>query len=176
MFGAVKRGMAASRPKKGFCRMTPRKFLDTIVRLDVADLHEKYDDLRKAQHAIASVDALAAHMFVWAKTNKPAAVPMGDDSAYRQQLAVAHPVFGLLRDIAKAQKHVHLTRHNPQVTDVSQVTSRTIGWGEGGYGEGRYGGVQQVVVDIAPDKFSYVEAVVDEALAVLESEMAVLGC
>jgi hypothetical protein len=82
----------------------------------------------------------------------------------------------LLRDIANAQKHVHLTRRTPQVTLADQIVSRPIGWGEGPYGLGRYGGVQQVVVDIRPGDFAYLENTIDNALAFLEAEMASLGC
>jgi hypothetical protein len=38
-----------------------------------------------------------------------------NDSDYRATLAGRSPSFGLLRDIAKAQKHVRLTRHKPRI-------------------------------------------------------------
>ena len=156
--------------------MTPREFLDGIVRPNVDDFHANYGDLRYAQNAIGAVDALAAHLYVWAKTNAPAAVAsVNDDSHYRAILAARNQPFALLRDIAKAQKHVHLTKHSPRVTRANQITARPIGWGEGGYGEGRYGGVAQVVVDITQNEFSYVESIVDSSVAFLESEMSAIG-
>jgi hypothetical protein len=81
----------------------------------------------------------------------------------------------MLRDIAKTQKHVHLTQHNPQVTRADQISSRAIGYGEGDYGAGRYGGVEQEVVDVAPNDFRYVESFVDASLALPEGEMNALG-
>jgi len=90
-------------------------------------------------------------------------------------LASRDPSFALLRDIAKAQKHVHLTKHNPQVRRAEQIASRSIGWGEGDYDEGRFGGEEQVVVDIGPGKFFYVEKIIDSSLAFLEAEMTRIG-
>jgi hypothetical protein len=156
--------------------MTPRDFLEAIVRPNVADFHTRFADMRHAHNAISSVDALAAHLYVWAKSNCQAAVASScNDSAYRGTLAAQNGDFALLRDIAKAQKHVHLTQGKPQVGSADQVTSRTIGWGKGRWGEGRWGGVQQVVVDIDATKLSFVETIVDNALAFLETEMIRLG-
>ncbi len=156
--------------------MTRREFLDIVVRPNVEDFHGCYNDLRRAHNAVSAVDALAAQLYVWAKANAPAAVASdADDTLYRATLATRDPQFALLGDIAKALKHVHLTRGNPQVERADQVVSRPIGYGEGGYGEGRYGGVEQVVVDIPPGRIAYVETIVDESLAFLEAEMSRMG-
>ncbi|MGZ8285680.1 MAG: hypothetical protein ACXW27_04375 [Allosphingosinicella sp.] len=156
--------------------MTPGAFLNDVVRPNVADFHQNFGDLRLAHNAVASVDALAAHLYVWLKANAPNAVSgIVDDSAFRAELANRDEMFRLLRDIAKAQKHVHLTRHNPLVTQASQVASKPVGWGEGGFGQGRYGGPIQVVVDLGNGRLAYVEEVVDGALALLEQEILANG-
>ncbi len=156
--------------------MTPQEFLETVVRPNVGDFHSDFADLRRAHNSISAVDALAAHLYVWATINNPPAVASSsDDTVYRAELAARNQDFALLRDIAKAQKHVRLTRGNPQVNHEAQVTSRQIGYGEGSYGAGRFGGVQQVVVDIDINNFFYVESIVDNALAFLETEMHDLG-
>lgn len=156
--------------------MTPREFLEEVVKPNVSDFHGQFDSLRLAYNAIASVDSLAAHIFTWCKANThPSVLGVADDTVYRGNLAVMNSDFSLLRDMAKAQKHVHLTRGTPLVTDESQLASRTIGFGEGGFGEGRWGGVEQVVVDISGSDFRYVESVTDAALAFLESQMGSLG-
>ena len=98
-----------------------------------------------------------------------------NDTFYRGALAARDHGFALLRDIAKAQKHVRLTRGSPQVNQASQITARPIDYGLDGYGQGRYGGPTQVVVDITPNHFEYVESVVDNASTFLEAEMSVLG-
>jgi hypothetical protein len=154
----------------------PRQFLQVVVLPNVLDFHQNYGELRYAYNAIAAVDALAAHLYVWATVNAPTTVATSsDDTAYRATLAARDHNFALLRDIAKALKHVRLTRGSPSVTHASQVTSRPIGYGEGGFGAGRYGGPSQVVVDTASGAFSYVEAVVDDALEFLKEEMDLLG-
>lgn len=156
--------------------MTPRDFLQDIVCPNVSDFHANFGSLRHAHNAVSAVDALTAHLYVWATANNPSAVAhSNDDSHYRNSLAARDQSFALLRDIAKAQKHVHLTKHNPQIRRADQITSRPIGWGEGGYGEGRFGGVEQVVVDTGPGAFSYVEEIIDSSLAFLEAEMASIG-
>ncbi len=156
--------------------MTPRDFLKLVVRPNIEDFHVNFADLRHAHNAVSAVDALAAHIYVWAKANTPSAIMVAcNDSHYRGLLAQRDGAFALLRDVAKAQKHVHLTQHNPQITCTDQITARPIVWGEGPYGAGRYGGVEQVVVDIASGDFAYLENVVDQAVAFLEAEMTALG-
>lgn len=155
--------------------MTPRAFLDGMVKPNVADFHARYDDMRCAFNAVASIDALAAHIFVWVKNNSPAMIAEQSDSSYREKLAASHGGFRLLRDIAKAQKHVHLRRGNPTVTRASQVSSREIAYGEGPYGMGRYGGPPQVVVDMDDGSRLYLENVADDALGFLEAEMVRVG-
>jgi hypothetical protein len=156
--------------------MNPRGFLETVVQPNVQDFHADYANLRLAYNAVGAVDALAAHLYVWAKQHAPTAVASSvDDSAYRETLAARDPQFRMLRDIAKALKHVHLTRGNPLVDRAEQVTARSLVYGEGAYGEGRYGGPTQVVVDLPSGAIAYVEGVVDTSLAFLEAEMTALG-
>jgi hypothetical protein len=40
--------------------MTPREFLEAVVRLDVAEFRDEYGSIRRAYHAVTAVDALAA--------------------------------------------------------------------------------------------------------------------
>lgn len=157
--------------------MTPHEFLETVVRPNVDEFHTYCADMRRAHNAVSAVDALAAHLFTWAKQNGATSIAsIQTDSHFRGVLAARSSDFALLRDIAKAQKHVRLTQRDPQVTSADQIVSRAIGWGEGPYGLGHYGCVQQVVVDIAPCDFTYLENTIDGALAFLEAEMTALGC
>jgi hypothetical protein len=157
--------------------VTPREFLEAVVRPNVDEFHIHFADLRHAHNAVSAIDALAAHLYIWATVNAASAVAsVKTDSLYRATLSARSPDFALLRDIAKAQKHVHLTMHNPQVTRADQIVSRTIRYGEGLYGAGRYGGGQQVVVDITPGNFVYLETTIDKALEFIEAEMAALNC
>lgn len=156
--------------------MSPRQFLETVVRPNIRVFHDNFADQRHAYNAISAIDALAAHLYFWASANAPAAVVSDpDDTYFRGSPAKRDPQFALLRDIAKAQKHVHLRRGSPQVTSADQISARPLGYGEAQYGLGRYGGGAQVVVDIAPGEVVYVESIVDDGLAFLETEMTALG-
>jgi hypothetical protein len=157
--------------------MTPCQFLEQIVRPNVAEFHANDANMRHAYNAVAAVDALAAHIFVWCKTNAPAEVAgLCDDSKYRTKLAESHYDFSLLRNIAKAQKHVELTRSPPEIAKAEQISTRPVGFGEGPFGHGRYGGPPQVVVDIDTSTMRYVRQIVDNALQFLEGELARLTC
>jgi hypothetical protein len=64
-------------------------------------------------------------------------VKFSDDRSYRQHLAQEDADFGLLRDIAKAHKHVILDRGNPQISGAQNLSVKGLGWGEAAWGEGR---------------------------------------
>ena len=153
--------------------MTPREFLENVVRPNVQDFDANYGSVRHAYNAVAAVDALAAHLYLWCKTNAPSEIAdVSDDTHYRARLAQSSSDFRLLRDIAKAQKHVHLDRGPTEVTAAAQVAARSIGFGEARWGEGRWGGPPQVVVTTDGGELRYVEQIVATALTVLETEMS----
>ena len=84
--------------------MTPCQFLEQIVRPNVVQYHADDANMRHAFNAVAAVDALAAHIYVWCLTNAPAEVAgLSDDTHYRKKLADRHNDFLLLHDISKAQ-------------------------------------------------------------------------
>lgn len=156
--------------------MGPAEFLNIVVQPNVREMGEHYEDLRYAMNAIASVDALAAHIFHWCQRHAPEEVAgLKDDTWYREHLAQANLDFGLLRDLAKAHKHVHLNRGQPQVSSASQTSIRSVGWDEAPWDEGRWGGPPQVVVKTDKGEFRPVEAVVGNALEFLQQEMQRLG-
>lgn len=55
---------------------------------------------------------------------------------------------GLARDVADAHKHFELDRSSRQLTNATQTSAGTLGWGKGGFGEGVYGGAEQLVVTL----------------------------
>ena len=156
--------------------MTPNQFLQMIVRPNVTDFQAHLDDLRFAFNAVASVDALVAHLYSWCKQNAPAETKGGsEDSYYRNHLAHQSSEFSLLRDIAKANKHVHLTRGCPRVSSAHQVNRRELGWDEGLWEEVYWDVRQQVVVDVNSGQTRSVNAIVNNALSFLEGEMKRVG-
>ena len=127
--------------------MTPREFLEIVVRPNVDEFKANDGSVRHAYNAVAAIDALAAHLYLWCKTNASSEiVGVLDDAQYRARLAQSSSDFRLLRDIAKAQKHAHLDRGAPEVTAAAQVAARSIGWDQARWDEGRWDGPSQVVV------------------------------
>lgn len=85
--------------------MTPREFLDQVVRPNVADLEANFGSLRHAYNAVASVDALVDHFYPWLVANRPGATSASDDSAHRQELAGANRDFGLRHQPHPTKEH-----------------------------------------------------------------------
>ena len=52
----------------------------------------------------------------------------------------------LLRDVAEAFKHHRLNRANTKVSVSTDVVPTGSGWGRMHYGEGKYGGAEQVII------------------------------
>jgi hypothetical protein len=57
--------------------MTPREFFKAVVRPNVDEFHTHYADMRHAHNAVSSIDALAAHLYVWAKQNGAISITSG---------------------------------------------------------------------------------------------------
>ena len=159
--------------------MTLRDFLHLIVRPNLAEFLAKPDDLRLAFNAVAAVDTLAAHMFRWALDNRPAAVAglKDDDGMYRQRLATKNADFDLVFQVAKASKHVRLTRGKniPPVRCVDQVTSELPTWDDNLMWDRFRWDVEQVFVRPDGGLAQGLEFVLVDALAFLEGEIAALG-
>lgn len=155
--------------------MKPRDFLDQVVAPNLDEFQKQFDQLRPAFNAVMAVDALAAHIFYWRRDEMAASGLPKNDLEYRNELAERNAEFNLVRDIAKAQKHVRLERGTPLLSTAVQVSAGTMGWGEGGYGEGPYGGGIQVVVTLDDSSRRSVEAIATSALEFLKSEMDAHG-
>jgi hypothetical protein len=156
--------------------MDPGEFRRVVVLPNVEDMQTNYGNLRASYNAVAAVDALAAHVYQWCKEHNPTAVAnLRDDSHYRAWLAKQDDDFGLLRDVAKAHKHVVLTQGKPRVSGSADVSVKGLGWNEGQWGELRWNGPPQVVVRTDSGVYRAVETLVKHALRVLDDEIARVG-
>jgi hypothetical protein len=153
--------------------MSPRQYLEEVVKTNMAELSADYPDFRNAYNAVHAVDALAAHIYHAAGGN--CRTGADDDTAYREQLAIAEPEFGLVRDLAKALKHVALIRGKPSVTSAARIQTKSLGWGEARGGEGRWGSPLQVVVVTDKGDNRVIETVLINAVSFLKLEMKRLG-
>ena len=151
--------------------MTPLEYLTVVVEPNFAALATEYGDIRHSLNFVHSVDALAAHIFYASN----GAAQGSDDLEYRNLLAMQHPEFALLRDIAKAVKHVRLIRGSPQTSRGDHMEVRSLGWGEGAWGDSRWGGPPQAVIPLDEGGVRVVETVATNALNVLKAEMAKFG-
>ena len=114
--------------------MTPREFLDTVVSPNMAVLDQEFGDLRLALNAALSVDALAGHIF-YAASNS---IHAKNDSDYREQIAIQHSDFRIMRDLANAIKHGRLTRFRPVVSGADKIVIKSLGSDEGHWDEVRW--------------------------------------
>lgn len=151
--------------------MTPSEFLDEVVRPNVAEFEANPGSIRHAHNAVAAVDALAARLYGWLKVNKPGTVTAGDDTLYRAELALINPDFGVLRDLAKANKHFELTRGKPTVSSAAQVSIEAPGWGEAQWDEGRWDGPDQVYVRLNNGDLRAVDYLVRSGIQFLDQLM-----
>ncbi|AXI47898.1 hypothetical protein C1J03_18930 [Sulfitobacter sp. SK012] len=136
--------------------LTAKTFRSDILTPNLDELDQGYDLIHRAFNAVAAVDAYAAHIFYAAEKmdiNVSAELSLDqkasrDDTAFRQALSDNCSEFCILRDLAKANKHARLTRHRPQVANSGQANVKSKGYGQDGYGEGRYGGPPQIFVEV----------------------------
>ena len=155
--------------------MTPREFLEAVVRPNVDAFHDDISSVRHAFNAINAVDALVSHLYVWASSNAPKVIAgTKHDSAYRNRLATSNQQFGLLRDIAKAQKHVRLTQGNPTIGHFDQLSSCPITYDGRARHDGEFTYGPQMVVE-SNGTIASVKGIVDDALNFLEAELSSSG-
>ena len=112
--------------------MSPREFPETVAVPNLQEFRSDASSLRAAYNAIASIDSLSAHLLYWARERGSGRVPKrGDDNKYRKDLIARSVDFGVITQIAKAQKHVLLdsTPHRgiQRASQVSRVQVRYDG-------------------------------------------------
>ena len=129
---------------------TCRQFLDEVAIPDYNDYVADLTNLRAAMHAALSHFHLHEWVFEEHKDNPSSVFNCTNTETFKGYLI--SPIcedFGLIKDVANAHKHFLLTRGDPSITGAQDVTlSPPTGWGEGGYGEGPWGGSPAVVIDM----------------------------
>jgi hypothetical protein len=115
--------------------MNPRQFLDEVVRPNIAEFEAEPTSWRRAMNAVLSADALVAHLFEWCKANGQTEELGGAkcDDKFRENLSAKNCGYEVVRDLAKALKHVELDNLPYHVKSAKQVTE---GWSAPGAGLG----------------------------------------
>ena len=151
-----------------------QEFNDEIVLPTLDEFHRDFSSLRRAFLAVAALDALAAQIYAqsvendlnpfellgWSEQGAPS---KSDDIEFRHRVAEDCDSFGIVRDVAKANKHAVLTRGTPKVRRSEQIRSQSMPYGLGRFGEGRNGGVRQVIVRLNEGETLYLEHIVADA-------------
>lgn len=151
-----------------------RQFNEETVKPTLAEFDAEFSSLRRAFLAVAVVDALAAQIYAQAVErginpfdllgwNEEGTPKRPTDSAFRQRIAEDCTGFRIIRDVAKANKHAILTIGQPLVKRSDQSLTKSKDYGLGRYGEGRFGGVDQVVVQLGTGEEIYLEHQILEA-------------
>lgn len=123
---------------------TPHHFFEYVVVPNIRDLKKDPLELRLAYNCVMSIDSFASHIYEFLE-GQPSVRKMKDDSEFKQVLAKTCFPFEIIRDVAKAQKHVKLTRGSPQTSEAKQMKHGKMSYGEGTFGTGTYGGIQILV-------------------------------
>ena len=149
--------------------MTP-EFSRQIAEESLLAAKEEPASIRLALSAVALTDMVAAHLF-WSDLSQHrrqfGLTEAEDDTHFRGKLAECDDDFKLLRDIAKAQKHVRLTRGTPLVdrADRVQPTSTLFC---APFGTGVFGEAVEVIVTTNSGRAQSVNSVVENALRFLD--------
>lgn len=155
--------------------MTPREYLNLVVKPNVEEFIQDVSDPRRAYNAIATTDALAAHIFYWCRKNMPDEVRgMDTDDHYRLRMQQSRANVGMVHDVAKALKHVEMTNKRNKIRTEAEVQARPFGFGEGGFGVGPYGGAPQQSVIVDGMKLQ-LQLTIETAVKFYEQEMDRLG-
>ncbi|SNT32867.1 hypothetical protein SAMN05216374_3209 [Tardiphaga sp. OK246] len=122
-----------------------------VTRLPVDVETERADAMRTARTAAMELHHLcdvAAHDQTLALAD-PASVRTAVQSRVlflREPKAPVPDDFQLLRDVVEAFKHFKIDRPRATVTSADDMATIGTGWGVARYGEGKYGGIDQVMV------------------------------
>ena len=131
-----------------------------MVEPDYQESHKNQGDLRAALHSAISL----FHMSDWVfeehrnmicnsftfndRNGLPQAV--NNSGTFANALEQIESDFALIRGIANAAKHLALDNirpHRDAPSHSANTATQSLGWGEGGYGVGSYGGGPQVMLE-----------------------------
>jgi hypothetical protein len=130
--------------------LSPNEFFSDYVLRAYREWLDRPLDEYLAKVAVSHANILAERVWHHLKDTSPDKVFNSKSAGeYREALATREcSDAGLVRDVAEGFKHVTLSRRTRRVTSKDQTGIETMGYGQGGWGEGRYGGPEQLVVTL----------------------------
>jgi hypothetical protein len=127
-------------------------------------LKPNYDDFMRAESTFQRAINMASslyhfHEWVFATDKIAAERELSATFASPHDLwnlvEAAVPEAGSIRDLANASKHVSIDRKpSTSMTHIANTSIVSVGWGQAGFGVGRYGGVPSVIMDQGSDPVS----------------------
>jgi hypothetical protein len=155
---------------EGTIALTPRQFLEEVVRPNLAELDEAPDDRRRAFNAAAAVDALAGLIYEELRQLESSEIDGIDgDDEYREALAGRDRSFAFLRELAKAQKHGRIEWGAPEIVVMEEIDADTPSSDD--VTEEWWDGPAQIAVATHGQGLHRVKAVVRKSATFLEGEM-----
>lgn len=156
--------------------MNAADFFKECVDPTLDDFRQNHLSRRHAIAAVALVDMSMAYIRrdEWDGNN----LKEFKDDDFRWKLAGECKSVEVIRDLAKAQKHVILTRHDPIVLSADDMEAQNRAYGAGRFGEGIYGGGFVVKVKEKGSglstEYSLLE-LLDQAIKFLKTRLQSLG-
>ena len=155
--------------------MNAADFFNECVDPTLDDFRQNHMSRRHAIAAVALVDMSMA--YIHREEAREQDIKF-DDLNFRNDLAGECYQVEIIRDLAKAQKHVELTRGKPVLKYVEDMNARPRAYGTGRFGEGLYGGgfvvkVKEKGSDL-PTEYSLLE-LLDQAINFLKTRLQSLG-
>lgn len=152
------------------------EFKRLILEPNLNSLMLVHDKLHIAFNAVSSVDSYSAHLFqaIQEVGVSPMSILSGEvrgdnDISFRELLAAHSKDFGLIRDVAKANKHAILFRGNPQVNGSGDTILKPRPFGTGSYGLGPYGGVEEWFVRTLDGKEHHLQTALVNAVDFIDA-------
>jgi hypothetical protein len=122
--------------------LNSRDFFEQVLRKNYEDFISKPSSFQTAINAVTSL----YHMHEWVFTLDKAHAENVTNASFSKSYDVwtfvenAVPKAGHIRDVSNASKHVELTRQpSTSMTHIANTSIISYGYGEGGYGVGRFG-------------------------------------
>ena len=129
--------------------MSARLFFDRYLQPNYQEWLTNRLDERLAMNAVLSANQLADWVFYELKSTNSLSPGVDSVSKLRRQLVENEcKDYQVIWDVADSHKHFELDRGKRDVTSAFQTTVGSLGYGQGRWGEGVWGGGPQIVVSI----------------------------
>ena len=141
-----------------------RRFFQNFVVPGIEDWRRDPVDVRLAMNLANSLNNLVEYYWrVFATTDPDRVFHANSLKAFRTELSRRKEDIALVRDIADAHKHLKLDREDREITNASQTTGQSVGYGQA-YGL-CYGGGELLVVTLDDGQERYFSLVAEGAYA-----------